>query len=123
MGRFDALLQPTKPQVTIEESVEEKARKTAKPQDGKPVSPKTVLPSSQQDHLPASPQVNKPAKPFAGKPVNPLDRKPEKEEVEKYTTRLTPSMVKRIKIYAAQQDLNDYDVVAKALIEYFERNK
>src|SRR5947209_618806 len=107
MGRFDALLRPTKPQVTIEESVEEKARKTAKPQDGKPASPKTVLPSSQQDHLPASPQVNKPAKPFAGKPVNPLDPSSENEIVEKYTTRLAPSMVRQIKIHAAQQDLKD----------------
>jgi len=108
---------PSKPQATIQQEQppeKEKARKTAKPQAVKTASPQTALP--------ASPQVHIPAKPLAGKPVNPLDRKPVSEQVEKYTTRLVPSMVRRIKIYAAQQDMNDYDVVAKALLEYFEKN-
>ncbi len=108
---------PSKPQAPIQQEQppeKEKARKTAKPQAVKTASPQTALP--------ASPQVHIPAKPLAGKPVNPLDRKPVSEQVEKYTTRLVPSMVRRIKIYAAQQDMNDYDVVAKALLEYFEKN-
>jgi hypothetical protein len=92
----------------------EKARKTAKPQAVKIASPQEVLPANPQTHMPE--------KPLVGKPAKPLDRKPVIEQVEKYTTRLIPSMVKRIKIYAAQQDMHDYDVVAKALIEYFERN-
>src|SRR5262245_31694181 len=93
----------------------EQARKTANPQIGKPASPQTVFPSNPQAHLPV--------KPFVGKPSNPLDRKPVSEPVEKYTTRLAPSMVRRIKIYAAQQDLKDYEVVEKALTEYFEKNR
>src|SRR6266566_1749087 len=92
----------------------EKARKPANPQAVKRESPLTVLP--------ANPQTNIPAKPLAGKPAKPLGRKPVSEQVEKYTTRLVPSMVRQIKIFAAQQDMNDYDVVAKALLEYFEKN-
>src|SRR5436190_12624622 len=100
----------------LQEELEQKdkARKTAKPQAVKTTSPQTVLPTNPLTHIPA--------KPLAGKTVKPLDRKPVSEQVEKYTTRLVPSMVRRIKIYAAQQDMNDYDVVAKALLEYFERN-
>src|SRR6266700_5347943 len=94
---------------------EEKARKTAKPQAGKTASPQKVLPANPQAHIPA--------KPLEGKPVNPLDRKPGSEPVEKYTTRLAPSMVRQIRIHAAQQDLKDYEVVEKALLEYFERKK
>ena len=93
----------------------EKAHKTTKPQEVKTASPQTVLPSNPQAHIPE--------KPLVGKPANPLDRKPGSEPVEKYTTRLAPSMVRQIKIHAAQQDIKDYEVVEKALIEYFERNK
>ena len=109
---------PSKPQAPIQQEqppVKEKARKTANPQEGKRANPQTVLPTN--------PQTLLPAKPLAGKTAKPLDRKPASEQVEKYTTRLVPSMVRRIKIHAAQQDMNDYDVVAKALLEYFEKNK
>src|SRR5947209_13618821 len=93
----------------------EKARKTAKPQAVKTASPQTVFP--------VKPQTRLPDKPLVVKPANPLDRKPTSEHVEKYTTRLTPTMVRQIKIHAAQQDLKDYEVVEKALREYFERKK
>jgi hypothetical protein len=123
MGRFDSLTQlETKPAQTTDTPVKEKARKTANPREGMPAKLQTALPSSQQTRFPANPQADKPTKPLAGKPVNPLGRKPASELVEKYTTRLVPSMVRRIKIYAAQQDMKDYEVVAKALLEYFERN-
>ncbi len=79
----------------------------------KPANPQTVKPVSPQTHLPESGQ--------SGKPANPLDRKTISEAVEKYTTRLTPSMVRRIKIHAAQQDMKDYEVVEKALQEFFDR--
>ena len=118
LGALDQqLYQDTSPKNTQNEADkinEEKARKTASPQAVKTASPQTVLPANPQAHLPE--------KPLVGKTAKPLDRKPVSEQVEKYTTRLVPSMVKQIKIFAAQQDMNDYDVVAKALIEYFERN-
>jgi hypothetical protein len=45
------------------------------------------------------------------------------EKVEKYTTHVEPSLVKKIQIEAIEKDINDYDVVRIALKEYFERNK
>jgi hypothetical protein len=43
--------------------------------------------------------------------------------VEKYTTHIEPSLVKKVQIKAIEKDINDYDVVRIALKEYFERNK
>jgi hypothetical protein len=48
---------------------------------------------------------------------------PDSEKVEKYTTHLEPSLVKKIQIEAIEKDINDYDVVRIALKEYFENNK
>ncbi len=45
------------------------------------------------------------------------------EKVEKYTTHLEPSLVKKIQIEAIEKDINDYDVVRIALKEYFTKNK
>ena len=45
------------------------------------------------------------------------------EKVEKYTTHVEPSLVKKIQIEAIEKEINDYDVVRIALKEYFERNK
>ena len=45
------------------------------------------------------------------------------EKVEKYTTHVEPSLVKKIQIEAIEKDINDYDVVRIALKEYFERKK
>ncbi len=92
-------------------------------QTQKPANQQAVKPANLQTHLPASPKEVNPSNPFAGKPVKPLARKSENDPVEKYTTRLTPSMVRRIKIHAAQQDMKDYEVVEKALQDYFEKNK
>jgi hypothetical protein len=67
----------------------------------------------------------------AVKPVNVQIRTSEKlshalsdsEKVEKYTTHVEPSLVKKIQIEAIEKEINDYDVVRIALKEYFERNK
>jgi hypothetical protein len=45
------------------------------------------------------------------------------EKVEKYTTHVEPSLVKKIQIEAIEKEINDYDVVRVALKEYFEKNK
>ncbi len=49
------------------------------------------------------------------KPTNPL--------VVKYTTHLTPATIKIIKVYAAQHDMKDYEVVQQALEEFLEQHK
>jgi hypothetical protein len=44
------------------------------------------------------------------------------EKPEKYTTHLEPSLIKKLKIYATEQDMKDYQVVKNALLLYFEKN-
>lgn len=101
MGRFDILTQ-----------LDLKSGENIFPQK-KPANPQAVLPASPQKVLPASPQTRKTANIMNGEPDN--------EKPEKYTTRLKPSMVKQLKIFAAQQDIKDYEVVEKALVAYFEK--
>ena len=38
------------------------------------------------------------------------------EKVEKYTTHLEPSLIKKLKVYAADKEMKDYQVVKKALL-------
>src|SRR5438128_654522 len=45
------------------------------------------------------------------------------ERPEKYTTHLEPSLIKKLKIYATERDMKDYQVVKNALLLYFEKNK
>jgi hypothetical protein len=45
------------------------------------------------------------------------------EKPEKYTTHIEPSLMKKIKLWAVEKDMKDYDVVRAALIQYFENNK
>jgi hypothetical protein len=45
------------------------------------------------------------------------------EKPEKYTTHLEPSLVKRVKLFATERDMKDYQVVRDALLLYFDKNK
>jgi hypothetical protein len=45
------------------------------------------------------------------------------EKPEKYTTHLEPSLIKKIKMYATERDMKDYQVVKSAILLYFEKNK
>jgi hypothetical protein len=63
------------------------------------------------------------------KPAKPQNRKTASqspsnaaERPEKYTTRLEPSLVKKIRLHAAEKEMKDYEVVRTALNHYFERN-
>jgi hypothetical protein len=108
MGRFDALTQLDK--------------KTANPQGDKsatiknrlPPSPQVDMSASTQNNLAASVQVDKPASGQVDKSAN--------EKAERYTTRLQPSIIKRVKRYAFEHEINDYDVVQNAIREYLEKN-
>jgi hypothetical protein len=121
MGRFDELQQldqmpRTPPPARAEKlpSPDEKARKPASGQAGKPEGPPNLLPTKPLSIVTARPQARTPIPPR----LSTLDS----EIPEKYTTRLRPSMVRHVKIFAAERDINDYEVVEKALMEYFERN-
>jgi hypothetical protein len=48
---------------------------------------------------------------------------PDSEKVEKYTTHLEPSLVKKIKLAAIEKDIKGYEIVRIALTQYFENNK
>src|SRR5918992_3102928 len=43
------------------------------------------------------------------------------EKPEKYTTHILPSLVKKVKFHALENEINDYDVINKALLLYFDR--
>ena len=58
-------------------------------------------------HPSTSPQVDKPTNP----------------QVVKYTTHLTPATIKIIKVYAAQHDMRDYEVVQQALDLFLSRGE
>jgi hypothetical protein len=45
------------------------------------------------------------------------------EKLEKYTTHLEPSLIKKLKLHATERDMKDYQVVRNALLLYFEKNK
>jgi hypothetical protein len=80
-------------------------------------------PANPQAYLPTKPQEGKTSSSLARKPASGLTRKPAIEKPEKYTTRLIASMIKQVKVYAAQHEIKDYEVIERALVEYFERNK
>jgi hypothetical protein len=68
---------------------------------------KKAVPASQQPH----------------KPTTLSSTLPDAEKVEKYTTHLEPSLVKKIKLAAIEKDIKDYEIVRLALTQYFESKK
>ncbi len=107
MGRYDALTQ-----------IEEPKKPTAQP---------AVTPSSnaKQPTKPATlPQeAEKTTKPQNRLSTNQSSTPDVAEKVEKYTTHIFPSLVKKVKLHALEQDINDYDVINNALLFYFDKNK
>jgi len=71
----------------------------------------------------ARPQVDKTATTHADMSAKPQDRKTALEKAERYTVRLIPSLVKRMKDYAYFHGMNDKDVVHQALIEYLDKRE
>jgi hypothetical protein len=116
MGRFDALTK-------LDEKEPQKKEKQPVGQ-----SPSSLLSDTTsvtpQPHTPTgmnrSPDGKKPPIQQTSKAVkqSPADL----DKVEKYTTHLEPSLIKKIKLAAVEKDMKDYDVVRAALIQYFENN-
>jgi hypothetical protein len=107
MGRYDALTQieePKKPKPTplvTPPSNDQPSNTGSKPphEAKKPTKPQNRLPTTQS-------------------PTLGLTEKP-----EKYTTHILPSLVKKVKFHALENEINDYDVINNALLLYFDRNK
>lgn len=111
MGRYDALLEPSKaPEKRIEKPENLKSRK--------PESMKAVIPENLESGIPENP--------LSGKPENLKTRTEVPSpfvKAEKYSTQLDPSVIKQIKQYAIEHDIKDYVVVQTAIKQYLERNK
>jgi hypothetical protein len=81
----------------------------------------SVPPLSEKPHRQEADKQEKPANHQTRKPIkqSPADF----DKVEKYTTHLEPSLIKKIKLAAIEKDMKDYDVVRAALKQYFENNQ
>jgi hypothetical protein len=109
MGRFDALTQ-------IEEDQE---KKVPLPESSSPI----IDPSQVQINKKDSENQKKPANPQTRKPANPPLTLDFEEKPEKYSTRLEPSLVKKIRLHAIEKDVKDYEVIKTALIQSIVRPK
>ena len=117
MGRYDALTQ-------LEEKNEKTTPIRAVPSTNPDTSQtQTIHKEKNQGKKPANPQTRKTANPLARKPAKLHIEFDNLEKPEKYTTRLLPSLVKKVRLHAIDKEVKDYEVVSIALNEYFERNK
>ncbi|SRR5438128_484908 len=79
--------------------------------------PHPPLSSPKKDTVPVE-QTRNPESLKSGKPETLKTRLPENPKAQKYSTQLPPSLIKRIKQHALEQDIKDYEVVQFALEAY-----
>ena len=116
MGRFDSLTQlETKPTPEPVSPPVELPRK--------PENPKSRIPDTLKPSLPENPKTGIPENNLSRKPETLKPRLPEIQKAEKYSTQLPPSLIKRIKQQALEQDIKDYEVVQFALEAYLTKKK
>jgi hypothetical protein len=86
-------------------------------QSKEPVSNGSPLPPPQKLVV-HTPQIKKetPAQQQTRTVTNPSPALSDSEKVEKYTTHLEPSLVKKIKLAAIEKDIKDYEIVRLALV-------
>jgi hypothetical protein len=129
MGRFDALTQieeqpektPVKKLQTeaivneLEESVFFHPKK-------EPLTPLSETPDRDTQKKPArsekKPEIMKSRIHEIPSPIEATNDKP-----QKYSTLLHKDFIKKLKLYATERDMKDYDVLELALTEFFEKNK
>jgi hypothetical protein len=85
--------------------------KTENPQEDKPTNP--------QEGKARSIQGDKPAKTQNGKNTNGQTSKDTSPPIVKYTTHLRRDTIKAIKRYAVEYEIKDYEVVQKAIDQFF----
>jgi hypothetical protein len=108
MGRFDVLTQLDKKPIPVSSLVEEPTRKPENQNAGLPESLKTSSPDFKKTRIPENMET--------GKPEN--LKTSNQEKAEKYSTQLQPSIIKKIKQYALEHDVKDYEVIQKAVTDY-----
>jgi hypothetical protein len=99
MGRYDALTLLDK--------------KTARPQ--------TALAAKPQEDKAARPQTDKQVSPQVALTARPQTATSPREKPERYTVRMLPSLQKKIKLFAVEHDMDDYEVVQEAVKEYIQK--
>src|SRR5918992_5543600 len=87
----------------VEQSQEPQTQDSVPPLPEKPI----VKKAQDKGEKPVTLQTRKAAK-FSPAP-------PDSEKVEKYTTHIEPSLVKKIKLAAIEKDIKDYEIVRIAL--------
>jgi hypothetical protein len=113
MGRFDLLTQLDENQPPVKKPVSAPVAQTKKFSPAPPPEKSIVKETQDKKDMSANLQTRKAAK------QSPADF----DKVEKYTTHIEPSLMKKIKLWAVEKEMKDYDVVRAALIQYFENNK
>jgi hypothetical protein len=109
MGRFDALTK-------LEEKTEIPAQNVA-------VKSPTLQKSVSEPEKSGQEVVKKPEFMKTRKPEKVSSTIEMVDKPEKYSTLLEATLIKKIKIFAAEREIKDYEVIARALTEYFEKNK
>ena len=107
MGRFDALTQAEEPKKTTPQPVVTPPAMAQQPVKATPLPQVAKKPTKLQNRLSTN--------------QSPTPERTEK--VEKYTTHIFPSLVKKMRLHAVENEINDYDVVNNALFFYFEKVK
>jgi len=74
-------------------------------------------------NLYTKPQVDKPTNKQTDKDTKPQRVKQTKPQVVKYTTHLTETVIKQLKMYALENDLKDYEVMQKAVEKFLKDKK
>jgi len=88
-----------------------------------PENLKSRIPETLKPSFPENPLSGKPESSLSRKPETLKPRLPEIQKAEKYSTQLPPSLIKRIKQQALEQDIKDYEVVQFALEAYLSKKK
>ena len=84
-----------------------------------PAAPPADVPTRPQADVPASPHVNMPTSPAP--PPNARAKTRPVYKVSSY--RIDPALARRVKVYAAMHDLNDYEVVEAALAAWLDAHE
>lgn len=109
MGRFDALTQ-----------IEEKPQQSAPTPVGSAPPLKKPLPQGEKRPVGKikKPEIMKSRNHENSPPPESLDGKP-----LKYSTLIAAHLIKKIKLYAAERELKDYEVIERALTDYFKNHQ
>ena len=120
MGRYDTLLEPSKPPVS--KPIIPAPNQELLPSEKEPTNTEAAsIPTSVQTRKVANGQTSKPVSPQTGLHANPQTGKP--ANIQKYSTYLTLECKRRLKRLAFETERKDYEVLIEAVEQHLERQK